>query len=151
MRQVKLSGDAEPLIEIELAFRSNKTQETTRLIMGGFDLKAIPVASPEQYVRGWQVPLGLGNPAFLESWEYVLAHPLKERTFYGFHLDSESRWLDHHAIGVDGPLFHWDADDPALLHLYLLSYERHALLNHFIAKIPSHVSAEATDPNLALP
>jgi hypothetical protein len=136
MRQVKLSGTAEPLVEIELAFRSNKTQEATRLIIGGLDPKAIPVASPAQYVRGWQVPLGIGNPGFFESYEYVLSYPPNTRTFYGFHLDSESRWLDHHAIGVDGPLLHWDADDPSLLHLYLLSYERHALLNHIILTIP---------------
>lgn len=136
MRQVKLSGGTESFFEIELAFRSTKTKEQTRLILGGFDLAAIPVAAPQEYDRGWQVPLGIGNPSFFESYEQVTAAPPTQRTFYGFILDSQSRWLDHHAIGVDGPLLHWDADVPALLHLFLLSYERHALLNHFVITCP---------------
>lgn len=140
VRQVKLSGDAEHLFEIELAFRSNKTQEGTRLIIGGLDPKSIPVASPDHYVRGWQVPLGIGNPGFFESYEYVLAHSPMQRTFYGFHLDSQDRWMDHHAIGVDGPLLYWDPDDRSLLHLYLLSYERHAILNHFVISMPAEAA-----------
>lgn len=136
VRKVKLAGEAEILFEIELAFRSSQTQEATRLILGGLDWAAIPVASPEHYDRGWQVPLGIGNPSFYESYEHVMASPPGRRTFYGFHLDAQDRWLDHHAIGVDGPLLYWDADDPSLLHLHLLSYERHALLNHLIVVIP---------------
>ncbi|MEO5865062.1 MAG: hypothetical protein ABIQ79_08520 [Nitrospiraceae bacterium] len=136
VRQVKLIGGSQPLFEIELAFRSPKTGEITRLILGGLDGAAIPVASPDHYDRGWQVPLGIGNPSFFEAYGTVVENPPTQRVFYGFHLDAKSRWLDHHAIGVDGPLFHWDADDPSRLHLYLLSYERHTLLNHVILTIP---------------
>ena len=136
IRQVKLSGGTPSLFEIELDFRSSQTGEPTRLILGGLDWATIPVASPEQYDRGWQVPLGIGNPGFFESYEQIVTSPPIQRRFYGFHLDAQNRWLDHHAIGVDGPLFHWDADDPSLLHLYLLSYERHTLLNHVILVIP---------------
>jgi hypothetical protein len=139
VRRVKLKEDTHSLFEIELAFRSSKTGESTRLILGGLDWAAIPVASSEQYDRGWQVPLGIGNPSFFESYEQVVASPPIQRTFYGFHLDAQNRWLDHHAIGVDGPLLHWDADHPSLLHLYLLSYERHALLNHFVITCPSDI------------
>jgi hypothetical protein len=32
---------------------------------------------------------------------------------------------------------HWDASDPSLLHLYLLSYERHTLLSHVVLTIPT--------------
>lgn len=137
VRQVKLVKGSQSLFEVELAFRSSKTGESTRLILGGLDWATIPVASLEQYDRGWQVPLGIGNPSFFESYEQVAASPPIQRTFYGFHLDAQNRWLDHHAIGVDGPLLHWDAGDPSILHLYLLSYERHALLNHFVITCPS--------------
>lgn len=136
VRQVKLSGEAKSLFEIEVAFRSNKTQEVTRLILGGLDWAMVPVTSPERYDRGWQVPLGIGNPSFFESYDTVMSIPPTQRTFYGFLLDAQDRWLDHHAIGVDGPLLHWDADNPDLLHLYLLSYERHALLNHLLLTLP---------------
>lgn len=137
VRQVTLTGGSPSFFEIELVFRSNKTGEATRLILGGLDGAAIPVAIPDQYDRGWHAPFGIGNPSFFEAYEQVVASPPIQRTFYGFHLDSQNRWLDHHAIGIDGPLLHWDADDPALLHLYILSYERHALLNHFVMTCPS--------------
>ncbi len=137
VRQVKLIRESQSLFEIELAFRSDQTGEVTRLILGGLDGPTIPTASPEHYDRGWQAPLGIGNPGFFEPYEQVVASPPARRTFYGFHLDSHNRWLDHHAIGVDGPVLHWDADDPHRLHLYLLSYERHAVLNHFVLAMPA--------------
>lgn len=138
-RRVSLPGNPKPFVEIELAFRSTRTGEATRLIVGGLDLAKLPAASPKEYDHGWQAPLGIGNPSFFESYDEVVANPPIQRTFYGFHLDAQNRWLDHHAIGVDGPLLHWDADDPSLLHLYLLSYERHALLNHFVLKVPTEL------------
>lgn len=135
LRRVKIPAGPKPLVEIELAFRSHLSGEATRLIVGGLDLVTLPAASPKEYDRGWQAPLGIGNPGFFESYAQVAANPPVQRTFYGFHLDTQNRWMDHHAIGVDGPLLHWDADDPSLLHLYLLSYERHALLNHIVIEM----------------
>ncbi len=139
IRLAKPTQGPRSLMEIELAFRSSKTGEVTRLVLGGLDRAAIPAESPTSYERGWQAPLGIGNPSFFESYEEVLANPPTQRTFYGFHLDAQNRWIDHHAVGVDGPLLHWDVDNPSLLHLYLLSYERHALLNHFVVMCPAEV------------
>ncbi|MEK6804955.1 MAG: hypothetical protein AABZ34_20180 [Nitrospirota bacterium] len=139
IQRIKTPGDPRPLFEIELTFRSSKTGEPTRLILGGLDLAAVPAGSPEEYERGWQVPFGIGNPSFFESYEELPAKPPFRRSFYGFLLDATDRWLDHHAIGVDGPLLHWDADNPSVLHLYLLSYERHALLNHFVITCPPDI------------
>lgn len=135
-RLVGIPGVPKPLSELELAFRSNRTQDVTRLIIGGLDLSMLPRIDPREYDRGWRAPLGIGNPSFVESYDHAVASPPIRRTFYGFHLDAHDRWLDHHAVGVDGPLLHWDAHDPTLLHLYLLSYERHALLNHVTLVIP---------------
>lgn len=47
----------------------------------------------------------------------------------------KSHWLNHHDIAVDGPILHRDEHDPSLVHLYLLSYERHTLLGHWILSI----------------
>ncbi|MGH7206981.1 MAG: hypothetical protein ACREI2_12325 [Nitrospiraceae bacterium] len=136
LRQVQTPAEAGSLYEIELAFRDGRTQEPTRLIFGGLDLRSLPSTSVNQYIRGWQVPMGIGNPSFFESYEELLADPPARRPFYGFHLDAAGSWIDHHAVGVDGPLLHWDADDPSTLHLYLIAYERHALLNHFVITCP---------------
>lgn len=137
LRRVRVSTRPESLYELDLAFKDGRTGEPTRLIFGGLDLRALPVTSPDHYERGWQAPLGIGNPGFFESYEDLLASPPLRRPFYGFHLDADDRWIDHHAVGVDGPLLHRDAEDPSVIHLYLLSYERHALLNHIVLLIPA--------------
>lgn len=46
-----------------------------------------------------------------------------------------NRWIDHHSFGIDGPVMHRDEHDPNLLHVELLSYERHALIGHFQVQI----------------
>jgi hypothetical protein len=130
LRKVRTPAQSEPLFEITLAFRDSKTGKVTRLIFGGLDFQSIPSAATDQYHRGWQAPMGIGNPSFFEAYEQLLALSPLRRPFYAFHLDDDGRWIDHHAVGVDGPLLHWDAKNPSMLHLYLLSYERHALLSH---------------------
>ncbi|WP_447979958.1 hypothetical protein [Candidatus Nitrospira bockiana] len=137
LRRVRMPGHPQPLVEIELVFRNSDTGEVSRLIFGGLDLDKLPLTTPESYERGWQAPMGIANPSFFERYEDLVAVPPAGRTFYGFHLDAHHRWIDHHAVGVDGPLLHRDARDPATLHLYLLSYERHALLNHVVLACPA--------------
>ncbi len=137
LRRIQMQARPQELFEIELAFRDSRTGESTRLVFGGLDLRAVPATTLEQYERGWQVPMGIGNPSFFESYDQVIADSPLQRPFYAFHLDAQDRWIDHHAVGVDGPLLHWDADDSSRLHLYLLAYERHALLNHFVLTCPA--------------
>jgi hypothetical protein len=136
LRQVRTPAGPGALYEIELSFKSNRTGESTRLVFGGLDMQRLPATIPDRYERGWQVPMGIGNPSFFESYEELQARSPLQRPFYGFHLDAHDRWIDHHAVGVDGPLLHRDSADPSTLHLYLLSYERHALLNHFVITCP---------------
>ncbi len=49
-------------------------------------------------------------------------------------LDQDGNWIDHHQVGIDGPVMHWDEHDPQLLHIYLLSYERHCLIAHLLIR-----------------
>lgn len=136
LRRVRLPVGSQALFELELNFRDSRTGQPTRLLFGGLDFGALPIASPARYEQGWSAPMGIGNPSVFEPYEVVIAPPLRQRTFYGFHLDAQDRWIDHHAVGVDGPLFLWDDAKPSMLHVYLLSYERHALLNHFVIVCP---------------
>ncbi len=140
LRRIRMpASTAQELFEIELAFRDSKDGTPTRLVLGGLDLAALPRLSPDRYEQGWEAPMGIGNPSFFESYEHLLGNSPFGRPFYAFHLDAKDRWIDHHAVGVDGPLFHRDADDPSTLHLYLLAYERHALLNHFVIACPVEI------------
>jgi len=72
-----------------------------------------------------------GNHSFHES------HPKHEHccsktnSYFAFLADEQGNWLDSHEIGIDGPIFHWDDERPNLLHLWLLSFERHTLVGHY--------------------
>lgn len=138
LRQVRVTDETALSAELELAFKDSRTGEPSRLIVGGVSLQALPKLRPMDYDKGWQAPMGIGNPGFFESYKEVLTYPPDRRTFYSVLLDGQDRWVDHHAVGLDGPLLHRDADDPGVIHLYLLSYERHALLNHVVITCPSN-------------
>ena len=45
--------------------------------------------------------------------------------------------IDHHSFAIDGPVLHRDSADPSLLHVYLLSYERHTLIGHLVVSLPT--------------
>jgi len=125
-----------PRIELDLHFLDSQDGATSHLLFGGFTLSELPLASSDRPTHTWQTPMGIGTPPFVESYSTLQTVPAAKRTIYGLHLDGHDRWLNHHDIGVDGPLLFRDRHNPATIHLYLLSYERHALLNHFTLTCP---------------
>jgi hypothetical protein len=75
--------------------------------------------------------MGIGVPPFYQSYEDLKkSHPY-ESPYFSVLLDSKDKWIDHHHLAVDGTAMHLDKDNPNLLHLYLLSYERNTLIAHF--------------------
>ena len=72
----------------------------------------------------------IGNHGFYEEIDYAQTHSSSSSPYYGFIVDDEGKWVDSHFFGVDGPLLHLDKDNPNLLHFWLLSFERHAMVSH---------------------
>lgn len=122
--------------ELEFVFRRKDTDERTRLILGGLALQSLPRLPVDRYHEGYKMPMGIANHTFYESYEDAIATPMERNPYYGFLVDQEGRFLDSHRIGIDGPLMHWDAEQPDLLRVYLLSFERHALVGHFEVIVP---------------
>ncbi len=127
--------------ELELRFRDAHTGTTNRFLVGGFNARELPQLPSASNSAGLYMPMGIAVPPFFQSIEKLEQQPLSQSTYYSVLLDDGNRWLDHHRIGIDGPVMHRDQTDPDLLHVYLLSYERHALVAHFTAKITG-------DPNV---
>ena len=84
----------------------------------------------EDYNKGFKYPMGIGNHPFYEGLESVQANLTQNSPYYAFILDPEGQWVDSHFFGVDGPILHLDEDNPNLLHFWLLSFERHAMVTH---------------------
>jgi uncharacterized membrane protein YdjX (TVP38/TMEM64 family) len=131
LREVVSPAREKPLSEIELIFEGNPGGRC-RFLVSGFDLEALPRLAPKDYPRGLYMPMGIGVPPFFQSYADLLANPPDRSPYFSVMLDAEGRWIDHHSVAVDGPVMHRDRDDPDLLHVYLLSYERHTLIGHFV-------------------
>lgn len=135
LRKVQAEGASRPLHEIELVFKHRENDERLRFIVGGVDLSSLPQLPVEDYPNGFYMPMGIGVPPFYQSYEELKQSPPTKSTYYSVLLDGESRWIDHHAVAIDGPVMHRDKDNPDELHLYLLSYERHTLIGHFVISL----------------
>lgn len=124
-----VSPDKQKTTEIELTFNDRSQGRTTHLILGGLDLVDMPVIEPEQCNDAWKSSMGFGNHTFYESYDQHERHDASASPYYAYFTDEGDRWLDSHAIGVDGPMIHWGPDGK--LHVWLLSFERHAIVGHY--------------------
>jgi hypothetical protein len=133
-RDVISPATDQPLHELELVF-TGKEGGKCRFLVSGFDLAALPPLAVEDYNHGLYMPMGIGVPPFFQSYEELQRRPPDRSPYFSVLLDADDRWLDHHSVAIDGPVLHRDAKDPNLLHVYLLSYERHSLIGHFTIAI----------------
>ncbi len=125
-----LNGDT--LHEIDLEFVHKDGAKSTTLVLGGLDFDEFPVLEPEAANQGWKTSMGIGNHTFYEDYTTHRATKAAENPYYGLLLDSEGKWLDSHKLGIDGPVFHFADSDRTELHVWLLSFERHALVGHYV-------------------
>lgn len=132
-RQVVSNKDT--VTELDISFQQRGSDEITRFVVGGIDLKTLPQESFETTDKGWQMPMGIADHTFYESYPNALKNASKKSPFYAFLLTKEGRWLDSHFIGIDGPLMYLDAKDSHKLHFWILAFERHALVGHYTITI----------------
>lgn len=119
------------LSEIQLHF-GQSAHGQYKLIFGGIDLQSVPTLSLEEHNKGLKLPMGFANHAFYETYERAQQNPANRNPYYGLILDEHGKWIDSHAVGIDGPLLFWD--DQKQLHLMILSFERHAFVGHYVIK-----------------
>ena len=81
------------------------------------------------------MPLAIKVPPFFQSYQELKSQSASENPYFGVIVDSKDRWINHHELAIDGFAMHLDKDNPNLLHTYLLSYERHTLVAHFISNL----------------
>ncbi len=136
LRNVKPLGTEGQRHELELVFSSSKRDGLCRFFVSGIDLEALPKLPMTEYPKGLYMPMGIGVPPFYQSYSALQASPPQLTPYVSVLLDGEGKWIDHHSFAIDGPVMHLDATDPNLLHLYLLSYERHAIIAHFAITLP---------------
>ncbi|MBD2203106.1 hypothetical protein H6G33_16865 [Calothrix sp. FACHB-1219] len=135
LRNVKPVNNPVNLQELELLFTDTKTGEKNKLLISGFNAQELPKLPISDYAKGLSMPLGIGLPPFMQSYTDLNKKHPDENPYFSLLLDSQNRWINHHQLGVDGTIMHLDKDNPNLLHLYLLSYERNSLIAHFLVNL----------------
>jgi len=127
--------NASPLHEIVLSFSDKEDKRKTQLVIGGLDLSVFPELEPDDANLGWKSSMGIGNHPFYETYEQHEKLKADQNPYYALLLDGENKFLDSHLVGIDGPIFHFDKNDRNILHLWLLSFERHALVGHYVINL----------------
>lgn len=122
--------------ELDLEFSRAQTGEKMHFLVGGLQRDQIPSHPVAQMHKGFQMPMGIANHSFYEKYEVALKNSPHQNPYYGLLTDAEGRFLDSHTIGIDGPLLHFDPEDPNRLHFWILSFERHAFVGHFEIQFP---------------
>lgn len=134
-RWVRSRAKETPLGEIELLF-SDKEGKTNRMIVSGVDINSLPQLAMTDYPKGLYMPMGIGVPPFYQIYEVLEKNPPHRSGYFSVLLDEKNRWINHHDAAIDGSVLHRDEKDPMLVHLYLLSYERHTLVGHYVVSVP---------------
>ena len=131
LRHIKVNDI--PLFEIDCYFSNDDSKsKITRLLVGGLSKEMIPVLPVEKNFMAMEMPMGIANHTFYESYDWAVHNKTEINPCYGLLLTEDGKWLDSHRIGIDGPAMHFDQDNPNLLHLWILSFERHAMVGHYI-------------------
>ena len=132
LREVRSPANNRWLHELELVFSSTKSDGVCRFFVSGFDRSALPRLPVADYPKGLYMPMGIGTPPFFQTYDDLQKNPPDKSPYVSVLLDGDGRWIDHHSFAIDGPVLHLDENDPSLLHVYLLSYERHSLIAHIV-------------------
>jgi hypothetical protein len=135
LREVISPASSRPVQELELSFRCARTGESNRFLVSGFRLDELPTLPTSRYSEGLYMPMGIGVPPFYQSYTDLQQRPPQHSPFFSVLLDSRDGWLNHHDVGIDGPILHRDDLQPNTLHAYLLSYERETLVGHWTLTI----------------
>ncbi|MCI5055211.1 MAG: hypothetical protein MRY83_03830, partial [Flavobacteriales bacterium] len=116
------------MMELEFQF-DDGSGKMTKFLIGGINPHEFPVLEIEDCNKGQMYSMGIANHPFYETYGDHEKNRIEASTYFSFLLDKDNKWLDSHTVGIDGPLFHKDAEGK--LHLWMLSFERHALVSHF--------------------
>jgi hypothetical protein len=126
-RWVRTPNSSDEIPEIELRYGNGY-----RLILADARLPGLPArgAKPTDEADLLHLTFGIGTPEIYADVDERLREIGSERPAYLFLLDARGDLVDNHHAGLDRVYLWREAGTPGRLHLYLVSYERIALVGH---------------------
>lgn len=124
-----------PLHELTIFYTHATDSVKTELVIGGIDFQSLPRLRESEANNGWQNSMGIANHTFYSTYQHTLEHSCEKSPYYALTTDQYQNWVDSHKIGIDGPLLFLDKRNPRLLHIFILSFERHAFVGHYTVNL----------------
>jgi hypothetical protein len=126
-RWVRSAGFSDELPELELRYGNGY-----RLVLADSRLAGLPArgAKPGDEAGLLHVTFGIGTPEIYADADERLRELGSDRPAYLFLLDAKGDLVDNHHAGLDRVYLWREAGSPDRLHLYLVSYERIAIVGH---------------------
>jgi hypothetical protein len=139
-RWVRSAGFSDEFPEIELRYENGY-----RLILADTRLAGLPARAtkPGDEADLLHVTFGIETPEIYANADERLRELGPERPAYLFLLDAQGNLVDNHHAGLDRIYLWREAGGPDRLHLYLVSYERIALVGHLSFSWPGATTPSA--------
>ena len=133
-REVASPGVPGTFPEVEVGFENGY-----RILIADSKLAALPARSevPATESDVLKLVCGIGTPIIHATAAERAAEISEDRPRYLMILDARGNHIDNHLTGVDGVYAWRDAGNPGRLHLWLVGYERIALVAHLSARWPA--------------
>ncbi|QDP73312.1 hypothetical protein FOG18_12430 [Legionella israelensis] len=104
--------------------------------LSGFDMNKLPRLDTQNYADGHLYLMGIGTAPLKQRYNDLMSLPPENRSEFSVFLNERDEWINHHDMAIDGAILFIDKDNPNLLHMYLVSYERHAVVAHYKMNVP---------------
>ena len=97
--------------ELTISFNDTIKKRQTSFVIGGLNNNNIPTLAVEDVNNGFQMPMGISNHSFYETYQTMTSSPSNENPYYSFLFNGDNKWIDSHKVGIDGPMLHFDKED----------------------------------------
>lgn len=104
--------------------------------VSGFDLTQLPHLDVNDYPKGVLYLMGIGTAPLKESYSSLINDPPEKSPQFSVLVNDKDEWINHHEVAIDGSYLFLEKNHPNRLHLYLVSYERHAVVAHYWMELP---------------
>lgn len=127
--------DNRRLHEIVVRFTDPKN-DTSYFYLSGFDSSKLPRLDRQEYAKGELFLMGIGTAPLKQKYADLMHTTPENSSEFSFFVNGQGAWMNHHDMAIDGSILFLDKNDPDLLHMYLVSYERHAVIAHYWMELP---------------
>ena len=124
--------------EVVITYSDDKPNQNddSYFYVSGFDLSHLPRLDPKHYAEGTLFLMGIGTPPLKQSYAALSKHLPSKSPVFSVFLNEKGEWINHHEGAIDGVILFVDKDKSNRLHMYLVSYERHAVVAHYVMILP---------------